>query len=169
MYPYLIPSQFFAYHTLKCLSELLKKLNWIGDFDQKIKLLLSDLYNILFDPNIKSNTETLITSQDEKYGFIYSYEINGIGNRNLMDDSSIPSLLSLPYLCPNKISINDTIYQNTRQFILSKSNPLFYQGGTLQGKYSKLFRMKICFSFQVLVGDVLDMDWHGQLELSYVV
>jgi len=50
-----------------------------------------------------------------------------------MDDSNIPSLLSLPYLCPDEIPLNDTIYQNTRKFVLSKDNPWFFQGSLLQG------------------------------------
>jgi meiotically up-regulated gene 157 (Mug157) protein len=86
---------------------------------------------------VKDNQQPLITFQHPKYGLIYSYEINGIGDRNLMDDSNIPSLLSLPYLCPDDIPINDTIYQNTRRFVLSTDNPWFFIGSVLQGKYMK--------------------------------
>ncbi len=98
-----------------------------------------DLHKILFDSNIKKNQETLITAKHDKYGLIYAYEINGYGDKILMDDSNIPSLLSLPYLCPNDISINDSIYQNTRKFVLSKDNPWFFNGSVLEGKYSKFF------------------------------
>ncbi|CAF0975562.1 unnamed protein product [Rotaria sordida] len=132
-YPYLIPSQFFAHHSLKLLLELVKNINWTDDFSNDILSLISHLRNILFDDNIKNNIETLITFQHKKYGLIYSYEINGVGDRNLMDDANIPSLLSLPYLCPNDISINDSIYQNTRKFVLSKDNPWFFNGSVLEG------------------------------------
>ncbi|CAF1141495.1 unnamed protein product [Rotaria sp. Silwood1] len=132
-YPYLIPSQFFAHHALKILFELVKKLNLTNDFSDDISSLISHLHTILFDDNIKNNIETLITFQHKNFGLIYSYEINGVGDRNLMDDANIPSLLSLPYLCPNDISINDSIYQNTRKFVLSKDNPWFFNGGLLEG------------------------------------
>jgi meiotically up-regulated gene 157 (Mug157) protein len=132
-YPYLIPAQFFAYHSLKLLLELVTKLKWIEEFQNDILSIIYDLRTILFDSNIKSNIETLITFQHANYDFIYSYEINGIGDRNLMDDSNFPSLLSLPYLCPNDISVNDTVYQHTRKFLFSKSNPLFFQGSSLEG------------------------------------
>ncbi|CAF2756298.1 unnamed protein product [Rotaria sp. Silwood2] len=132
-FPYLIPSQFFAHHSLKLLLELVKNLTWTDDFSDDILSLISHLHSILFDDNIKNNIETLITFQHKKYGLIYSYEINGIGDRNLMDDANIPSLLSLPYLCPNDISINDPIYRNTRKFVLSKDNPWFFKGDVLQG------------------------------------
>jgi len=52
-----------------------------------------------------------------------------------MDDANIPSLLSLPYLCPDEISINDSIYQNTRKFILSRDNPWFFSGPAFEGNY----------------------------------
>jgi len=67
----------------------------------------------------------------EKYGKIYAYEIDGLGNYNLMDDANIPSLLALPYL--KYIDLNDPIYQNTRRFILSKDNPFYYEGTYAKG------------------------------------
>jgi meiotically up-regulated gene 157 (Mug157) protein len=141
MYPYLIPSQFFAHSILKLVLELVKQLEWTADFGDDISKLISDLHDILFDENIKNNQETIITFKHPKYGLIYSFEINGIGSRNLMDDSNIPSLLSLPYLCPNDIPMSNSIYQNTRKFVLSSDNPWFFSGSVLQGKYS--FRISI--------------------------
>lgn len=62
-----------------------------------------------------------------RFGKIYAYETDGYGNYNLMDDANIPSLLSIPYLdyCP----ADDPIYQNTRVFVLSETNP-YYASGT---------------------------------------
>jgi hypothetical protein len=91
-----------------------------------------------------------------------------------MDDSNIPSLLSLPYLCPNDIPINHTIYQNTRNFVLSSDNPWFFKGSILEGKYFLILTAKDiyihCFFFQkVLVDHIVDLQWFGHLQLSCVV
>ena len=43
-----------------------------------------------------------------------------------MDDANIPSLLSLPFI--GYLDKEDPIYQNTRQFALSNSNPWFSRG-----------------------------------------
>ncbi|GGH79306.1 meiotically up-regulated gene 157 (Mug157) protein [Pullulanibacillus pueri] len=69
--------------------------------------------------------------EHEIYGPIYAYETDGYGHFNLMDDANIPSLLSLPYL--GFCSPEDTIYQNTRRFILSEENPYFFKGKFAEG------------------------------------
>lgn len=66
-----------------------------------------------------------------KYGKIFSFETDGYNNYNLMDDANIPSLLALPYL--GYLDIDDEIYQNTRNFILSKDNPYYYEGKFAKG------------------------------------
>jgi meiotically up-regulated gene 157 (Mug157) protein len=126
---------------LKLLLELLNKLEWKNDFNDILSNLTSNLHDILFDDKITNNQETIITFNHSKYGFIYSYEIDGLGNRNLMDDANIPSLLSLPYLCPDDIPIDQSIYQNTRKFILSLDNQWFFKGSKLEGKNSHLTTM----------------------------
>jgi uncharacterized protein len=66
------------------------------------------------------------TVNHPKYGKIFAYEVDGFGSANSMDDANIPSLLSAPHL--GFVSANDTVYQNTRRFILSDSNPYFMRG-----------------------------------------
>ncbi|CAF3877097.1 unnamed protein product [Rotaria sp. Silwood1] len=112
IYPYLVPSQFFAHHTLK---------------------LLLDLRRVLFNVDSDERSLNSVTVKHDKYGLIYAYEIDGMGRSLLMDDANVPSLLSLPYLCPNDISLNHSIYLNTRMFILSKDNPWFFKGTILEG------------------------------------
>jgi meiotically up-regulated gene 157 (Mug157) protein len=51
-----------------------------------------------------------------------------------MDDSNVPSLLSLPYL--DAVPLNNPIYQNTRKFILSDKNPYFFKGKYAEGSGS---------------------------------
>ena len=54
-----------------------------------------------------------------------------MGNRFLMDDANVPSLLALPYL--GDVSIDDPIWQNTRKFVWSSSNPYFFKGKAGEG------------------------------------
>ena len=62
---------------------------------------------------------------------IFAYECDGLGNYLLQDDANIPSLLSLPDL--GVCSESDSIYLNTRNFVLSEKNPYFYRGQVLTG------------------------------------
>ncbi len=75
--------------------------------------------------------DTIAVYSHEKYGEIYAYELDGLGNYNLMDDANVPSLLSLPYL--GYCSLSDEKYVNTRKFVLSKDNPYYYTGECITG------------------------------------
>jgi len=65
------------------------------------------------------------------YGYIYAYEVDGLGNAILADDANIPSLLSAPYL--GYVRADDKFYQATRRFLLSADNPTFYTGSVARG------------------------------------
>lgn len=71
------------------------------------------------------------TYNHPKYGTIYAFEVDGFGNRLLMDDANVPSLLSLAYL--GDVDVNDPIYQNTRRFVWSEDNPYFFKGKVAEG------------------------------------
>ena len=62
---------------------------------------------------------------------IYAYEVDGFGGRNLMDDANVPSLLSAPFL--GYTDVNETIYQNTRAFVLSRMNAWYCEGPVVNG------------------------------------
>lgn len=65
-----------------------------------------------------------------KYGYIYAYEVDGLGHSNLMDDANIPSLLSIPYL---GYPADSAIYENTRRFVLSSDNRYYFSGKNARG------------------------------------
>lgn len=49
----------------------------------------------------------------------------------MMDDSNVPSLLSLPYL--GYLDQDDEVYQNTRRMVWSEDNPYFFRGSAGEG------------------------------------
>lgn len=49
----------------------------------------------------------------------------------MMDDANVPSLLAMAYL--GDVDIDDPVYQNTRRFVWSDSNPYFYKGTAGEG------------------------------------
>jgi len=65
------------------------------------------------------------------HGEIWAYEIDGYGSANLMDDSNVPSLLSLPYL--GFCAPDDARYLRTRAFCLSTDNPHYVSGSAATG------------------------------------
>jgi hypothetical protein len=61
---------------------------------------------------------------------MYAYEIDGLGHAKFMDDANMPSLLSMPLL---GYPYNHAVYDNTRKFALSASNPYFFHGRFASG------------------------------------
>jgi meiotically up-regulated gene 157 (Mug157) protein len=116
-YPFLIPSNLFAVKSLKQLAELFREVIIDKEFAQKCDELAQE---------VQSAIDRYAIVEHLDFGKIYAFEVDGFGNKLFMDDANIPSLLSLPYL--NCVSLDDEIYQNTRKFILSNSNPFFFKG-----------------------------------------
>ena len=125
LYPYLIPSNIFAVLSLNQLSEIYKNVLNDDSFTKEC----SD-FAIEVDNAIKKHA--VVKHLD--FGEIYAYEVDGFGNRIFMDDANVPSLMSLTYLGAHKPT--DTIYKNTREFLLSDSNPYFLKGKFAEGQAS---------------------------------
>lgn len=121
-YGYLIPSNMFAVVALSHISEFARVI-----FNDKV--LESRAFNLQEKIEYGINTYGIV--HHPQYGYIYCYETDGKGNYNFMDDANVPSLLSIPYL--GYRSANDTIYTNTRRFILSNANPYYYVGKYANG------------------------------------
>jgi uncharacterized protein len=121
IYPYLIPSNFFAKTVLSHLSEMA---NAIGNIDlaNKSKTLSEEIGKAL---------EENAYFQHPTFGKIIAYEIDGFGNALFMDDANIPGLLAMPYL--GAIDASSEVYINTRKFVLSQSNPYFFKGKVAEG------------------------------------
>ncbi|MGI4750093.1 MAG: glycoside hydrolase family 125 protein [Janthinobacterium lividum] len=122
IYPYLVPSNFFAVISLKQAAEMVNAIFT----DQKLASELTALAT-----EVEQAIQKYAIVQHPEFGKIYAFEVDGFGNHNLMDDANIPSLLALPYL--DAVATNDPVYQNTRKFVLSGSNPYFYKGRAAEG------------------------------------
>ena len=122
VYSFLIPSNFFAVVSLKQAAEMMTEIS--NDSETAAELI-----------SLKDEVETALKKHaivdHEKYGKIYAFEVDGFGNRLMMDDANVPSLLSLPYL--DAVDSSDPIYQNTRKFVLSKDNPFYFEGKPAKG------------------------------------
>lgn len=125
IFPFLIPSNFFAVVSLRQLSIMSAKILNDTKFAAECDALANE---------VDSALKKYATAHHLQFGEMYAYEADGFGNQLFMDDSNVPSLLSLPYL--DALPVNDRIYQNTRQFILSKKNPYFFKGKYAEGSGS---------------------------------
>lgn len=119
---FLVPSNFFAVTSLRKAAEILTAVN-------------KDTHTAQQCLNLANEVETALkkyaTYNHPKFGTIYAFEVDGFGNHLLMDDANVPSLLAMPYL--GDVDINDPIYQNTRKFVWSDSNPYFFKGKAGEG------------------------------------
>ena len=122
LYNYLIPANMMAVVAMKKAYELLLIGYNDKEYAEKCRILGAE---------IKEGIEKYGTYIHPVYGKIYAYETDGLGNYRLMDDANSPSLLSAPYL--GFCDVNDPVYQNTRSFILSESNPFYFVGKAAKG------------------------------------
>ena len=121
-YSFHIPSNFFAVASMRQAAKMVKTI--AGDN------ALAHEFNTLAN-EVETALKTYAIYELKDYGKIYAYEINGLGDYNIMDDANIPSLLSLPYL--DAMPDTDPIYQNTRKAMLSSANPYFCSGTVGKG------------------------------------
>ena len=121
-YNYLIPSEMMAVVALGDLEEIERTVYRNLLKSNRAKTLRAEVqdgiqkFGEVFTPN---------------YGYVYAYEVDGLGHQTLMDDANIPSLLSAPYLGYTKA--DSFVYKNTRRFLLSKDNPYYYVGSIARG------------------------------------
>ncbi|MBC2302339.1 glycoside hydrolase family 125 protein [Listeria welshimeri] len=122
-YGYLIPSNMFAVVVLGYAKEI------IETFYPSEKETVRQAVTLKND--IQLGIEKFGTYNHPTFGEIFAFEVDGLGNQLLMDDANVPSLLSMPII--NYLEKESPIYQNTRKFILSKSNPYYFEGHLAKG------------------------------------
>lgn len=120
-YGYLIPSNMMMVVSLRDAAKLVRDVSG-GEDRAKRAENLADA--------IDSGIHKHAVVEQKGFGKVYAYEVDACGNTLMMDDANIPSLLSIPYLeYTSKHDANNTIRDNTRRFVLSPSNPYFFDAG----------------------------------------
>lgn len=122
IYLYNIPENLFALTSLAQLAEMLQNLKPASNLHMRAMTVAKDIKVGIMKYGMVDHPE---------FGMIYVYECDGYGNTLLMDDAGVPGLVSLTYLARDFIDI--TIYNNTRKFAFSSSNPYFYKGTQFEG------------------------------------
>lgn len=121
-YGYLIPANMMAVKAMQFAEEICRECYREEELAARCRRLSRE---------IREGIQAYGVVEHPKYGQIYAYETDGLGNYNLMDDANSPSLLAMPYL--GYCSREDSIYQNTRRFILSGDNPYYFEGNLAKG------------------------------------
>ena len=119
---FLVPSNFFAVTSLRKAAQILTEVN-------KNETLAKECTDLAME--VETALKKYATYNHPKFGTIYAFEVDGFGNHLLMDDANVPSLLAMAYL--GDVDIDDPIYQNTRRFVWSDSNPYFFKGKAGEG------------------------------------
>ena len=122
VFSFLVPANFFAVVSLRQAAEMLEALTDDTETAPDMRALADEVQQALREHAVVEH---------EKYGPVYAFEIDGFGNRLMMDDANVPSLLSLPYL--DAVSVDDPVYRNTRAFVWSTDNPFFFRGEAAEG------------------------------------
>jgi uncharacterized protein len=121
-YPFLVPSNMFAQTSLDQLAILARDVLHDAALESEAKAISADLQKAL---------KSFAVADHLQHGQVYSYEIDGYGNRLWMDDANAPGLVSMAYLGCCKL--DDPVYQNTRNFAYSEDNPYFMRGKYAEG------------------------------------
>ncbi|ODS84631.1 MAG: metal-independent alpha-mannosidase [Cytophagaceae bacterium SCN 52-12] len=122
LFPFLIPSNFFAVISLRQAAEMVSGISGDNTLAAECSRLADE---------VSAALARYAVTTHEQFGKVYAFEVNGYGSFHLMDDANVPSLLSLPYL--DAVAAGDPVYRNTRRLVLSAYNPFFFKGRAGEG------------------------------------
>jgi meiotically up-regulated gene 157 (Mug157) protein len=122
IFPFLIPSNFFAVVSLRQAAEMLETIHQDTNAAAQCRALAKEVEDAL---------DEYAAVDHPMGGKIYAFEVDAYGNYYCTDDGNIPSLLSLPYL--GAVKPNERLYQRTRRFLLSARNPYYCIGKAASG------------------------------------
>jgi len=125
VFPYLIPSNFFASICLLQLNQMA-----MASGNKHFDAWIYHSRFMTYGMGLGNMANKYGIVQHQKFGKIYAYEVNALGSYNLMDDANIPSLLSMQYLGS---LVKPEVYKRTRAYVLSPDNPFFFKGKAAEG------------------------------------
>lgn len=146
MMPYNIPGNAMMCVEMTHLMELLSQLRNSQLSVEKLLRQSKSIRSRLCDALLPY---TLTLSSPQKMLHTIPYEVDGFGGHYFMDDANIPSLLSLPLL--GYMSSSHPSYIQTRNFILSASNPFYYTGSAVSGVGSPHTGVNYSWPLSILV------------------
>jgi meiotically up-regulated gene 157 (Mug157) protein len=120
IFPFLVPSNLFAVTALRQMAEMVNAIFQDATLANDATLLADEVAAALKQYAVVPTAA----------GTIWAYEVDGFGSQLLMDDTNVPSLLSLPYL---EASPDAALYARTRAFVWSARNPWFFRGTAGEG------------------------------------
>ncbi|MBV8245463.1 MAG: glycoside hydrolase family 125 protein [Candidatus Eremiobacteraeota bacterium] len=121
-YRFNIPQETFAAVTLQCIAAIAREaygdLQLAGDATQVADEVVRGIlrYGVVFAPG---------------HGWMYAYEVDGLGDALLADDANLPNLVGLPLA--QWCSPFDPEYLITRDFALSDDDPYYFRGAYAAG------------------------------------
>lgn len=122
IYPLFVPANLFAVVCLRKLAELAHRVLDDVKLAAEAEALAAEV-----DAAVQKYGKT----QPAEFGEIWAYEVDGYGNALMIDDADAPGLVTLTYL--ESCTASDALYQRTRRFALSDSNPYFCRGAAAAG------------------------------------
>jgi meiotically up-regulated gene 157 (Mug157) protein len=122
IFPFLIPSNFFAVVSLRQAAEMVEQIRHDTDLAANCRALADEVEQAL---------RQYAAVDHPKAGRIYAFEVDGFGDYYCTDDGNVPSLLSMPYL--GAVKPDEKTYLNTRRFLLSSNNPYYCEGKVASG------------------------------------
>lgn len=122
VFPFYVPDNLMAVVDLKHLSEMFSTIR-NNKTHGKLCLTMAD--------QIDNAIKEYAIIKHKVFGEMYAFEVDGYGSQLLLEESTIPNLISLPYV--GVCEVDDPIYQNTRKWLLSEWNPKFVKGKFTEG------------------------------------
>ena len=123
---YLIPANIHAASALERVLALNQRVWKSPLLDKKASKLLHEIETGI-------QTYGVVKTRKNESKLVYAYEVDGLGRSlSYFDDANVPSLLSIPLLGWSKY--DRTVYQNTREMLLSAdTNSYYFVGKALRG------------------------------------
>ncbi|HTZ57106.1 MAG TPA: glycoside hydrolase family 125 protein [Acidobacteriaceae bacterium] len=146
-YSLFVPANLLAVVSLRQLATLAKQVLNDERLAQEAQALAGE---------VETAAQRYGKTQHPKYGEILAYEVDGYGNVLKMDDANLPGLLSLPYL--GCCRLDDPLYQRTRQFVLSDSNPYFFRGTAAEGVGGPHLGLNMIWPMSIIVRALTSTD-----------